>query len=168
MININYPNFLLMILKRKKHKFIPKKTPCNQKYLKLRHTYYCEDFVPESCFKVLEYLTIEDKYYVIITFSNNRYWLVPNDISNINNIYELIYDKNNLLQENIINSNKSYFGYEIIYWFYNKYNNKYNGFKQYIEDDGKSRLNDNYKYFINAKYKNNKYINITITLDDKG
>jgi hypothetical protein len=168
MININYPKILLMILKRKKHKFIPKKTPYKQKYLKLHHTYYCEDFAPESYFKVLEFLTIENKYYAILLFSNNRYWLVPNDISNINNIYELIYDKNNLLQENIINSNKSYFGYEIIYWFYNKYNNKYNGFKQYIEDDGKSRLNDNYKYFINAKYKNNKYINITITLDDKG
>lgn len=165
MININYPPILLMLLKKHKHIFIPKRVPSKQKYLKLYHKYYYEEFAPESYFKPIEFLTIDDEYYVILSFSNERYWAIPNDISSVSNIYELIYNKNNLLKDNIINSGKSYFGYEIIYWFFNKYNNKYSEFKQYIEDDGRCRLNDNYKYFVNAKYKRGKYINITISID---
>jgi hypothetical protein len=156
---------MINIIQKHKYIFIPKKVPNNQKYLKLHHKYYYSEFVPGCYFKVIEYFNIDKDYYVTLEFSNNRFWFIPNNIYNISDIYELIYDKNKILSENIINSNKSYYGYEIVYWFFNKYNNKYSEFKSYIEDSGKCRLNDSCKYFITAEYKHKKFTNININLD---
>jgi hypothetical protein len=161
---ISYPNNLENILEKHKNIFIPKRVPNKQKYYKNYHKYFCKEFSSESYFKVIESYNVEDINYVTLSFSDNIYWTIPNEI-NEDEVYELIYNKNDLLNQNIINSDISYYGYEIIYWFYNKFNYKYSEFIPYIEDGGKCRVNENCKYFLYAKYRNGKYINIQLKTD---
>lgn len=161
---ITYPDNLKLILDKHNNIFIPKKVTNKQKQFKVRHKYFYQEFSSDSYFKVIESYDINEENYVTLSFSNTIFWSVPNEIIE-NEVYELIYDKSNILSQNIINSEKSYYGYEIIYWFYNKYNSKYSEFIPYIEDNGKSRVNESYKYFLYAKYRNGKYTNIQIKLD---
>lgn len=164
MININYPKNLLYLLRKSKASFIPKKVPDKQKFMKLHHKYYNPDFVSDSYFKVIDFFRIEDENYIILSFSDNMFWCIPAD-TKVNNMYELIYDKNDILNSNIINTNISYSGYEIIYWFYNNYNSKYSNFKFYVEDNANCRVNESCNYFIYADFKNGKYTNIKIVLN---
>lgn len=161
---IKYPKNLKLVLNKSKNIFIPKRVSYKQKYFKLYHKYYCEEFISDSYFKVIDMYEIEGERYVILSFSNSIFWTLPNEI-NEDVMYELVYDKNNLLKQNIINSDISYFGYEIVYWFYNKYNYKYTEFIPYIEDNGDCRVNEYTKYFIYADYRNGKYTNIKIKID---
>lgn len=162
---IDYPENLKLILDKHKNTLIPKKVPNRQKYLKLFHKYYCKEFASDSYFKVIESYEIEDINYITLSFSDNIFWSIPNEIKEEYNMYELIYNKNDLLNQKIINSDISYYGYEIIYWFYNNYNHKFSEFIPYIENNGKCRVNENCKYFLYAEYKNGKYINIKIKSD---
>lgn len=162
---INYPSNLLYLIKYNKANFIPKKIHKKQKRFKLYHKYYCSEFISTSYFKVIDIFNIDDQEYVVLLFSDNIQWLIPNIIDYYNHTYELIYDKNNIINQNIINSKESYPGFQIIYWFYQKYNKKYSEFKPYIEDNGKSKIQDNNYYFVEADFLNGKYINTKITLD---
>lgn len=162
---IIYPNNLIKILDAHKGMLIPKKVSNKQKYFKLYHKYFCDELKSDSYFKIEDIYKVNDNdAYITLSFSDNIYWTIPNEIIK-SEIYELIYDKNDILKQKIINSGKSYFGYEIIYWFYNKYNYRHSEFIPYIEDNGKCRLNESYKYFLNAEFKNGRYINIKIKLD---
>jgi hypothetical protein len=165
MINITYPSKLQYVLDKSKTPFLPKKVPRKQKQFKLFHKYYYSEYISDSYFKVIDEYYVGDDKYITISFSDNIYWSIPADITDYNNLYELIYDKNNILKKKIINSKDSYSGYEILYWFNNKYNYKYSEFKPYIEDGGKCRVNENYNYFISADYINRKYTNVRFKID---
>lgn len=167
MINITYPEYIDYILDKSKYTLIPKKVSDKQKYFKLYHKYYYKDFSIESYFKVIDIFNIEEgnDFYATLSFSDNIFWTIPNTIQDSSDIYELIYDKNKILDQEIINSGISYYGYELIYWFYNNYDYKYSEFKPYIEDNGKCRFNENCKYFLNADFKNGKFTNIKIKSD---
>jgi hypothetical protein len=86
------------------------------------------------------------------------------------NTCELYIDKNNISSiSNIINSNISYSGAEIRYWFFIKNidlsSNAYNGFWSFIDPDSKSLISDDKFYFLKAIYKDGKYIKCRISLD---
>lgn len=166
MINITYPENLLYILdKQRSARFIPKRVPNKQKYFKLYHKYFCNDFVTDSYFKVIDSYNIDETNYIELSFSDNIFWVIPNCI--VSDTYELIFDKDNILKQKIINSEQSYFGYEIIYWFYHRFNYRYSEFKPYVEDNGKCRLNESCKYFITADFNHGKFTNIKIKLDNR-
>ena len=161
---ITYPDSLKLVLDKHKNILIPKKVPDKQKHFKIHHKYYCKSFVIDSYFKIIDTYKVNEEDYVIMSFSDNRFWTIPNEIY-MGDIYELLYNKNDILNQNIINSNKSYFGYEIIYWFLHKYDYRYFEFIPYIEDEGKSRLNESCKYFLYSEYRNGKFSNIKIKID---
>ena len=68
------------------------------------------------------------------------------------NNYELLHNYSNIENENIINSNISYTGAEIKFWFiYNRidfsnYNNR--GFLKYLESGNRKCITDNKFYFV--------------------
>lgn len=165
MINIQYPENLLYLLKSGKSSFIPKKIPNKQKYFKLYHKYYIYDFIHTSYFKIIDSFYVDNDQYITLSFSDEIYWTIPNNIIYYDNSYELIYDKNKILNQNIINSKESYPGYQILYWFFNNYKKKHVEFKPYIEDNGKSRIQENCNYFLYADYVKGKYTNLKIILD---
>lgn len=162
---IHYPESLLYILNSCKTKFIPKKIPEKQKYFKLYHKYYCIDFLKTSYFKIIDVYDIDGVQYITISFSDDIYWCIPNEIIYHYSTYELIYDKNDIINQKIINSDESYPGYQILYWFRKRYSKKYSEFKPYIEDNGKSRIQESCNYFLYADLSNGKYINPKIILD---
>jgi len=166
-IDIYYPEQLIDILDRSRVSFIPKRLPKDQNNIKQFRRYYCKDFMSESYFKVIETYMVENELYGILKFIDDLYWTIPIENINTENIYEIIYDKNCILNQNIINSGRSYKGYEIRYWFFKNYNHKYSGFTPYIEDDGKCCLAEHISYFISADLINNKYTNIKIQIDKR-
>jgi hypothetical protein len=167
-INIYYPKNLINILRKSKNPFIPRKLPDKFKQLKVHRKYYASEFASASYFKVIDSFETEQETYVVLLFVDDLYWTIPSKLNNMLDIYELIYDKYNLLGKNIINSGSSYYGYEIKYWFFNKNNNKFNKFKVYLEDNGKYKIDESDKYFITANIgKNGKYINVKMIRDDK-
>lgn len=167
MINVDYPEKLMHILKNSRAPFIPKKLSLNQKDLRLYHRYYSSEFNPDSYFKVIETYDIEEETYGTLSFADNIYWCISINNINTNNVFELIYDKNKILNSNIINSGISYKGYEIKYWFYKNYNKRYSEFLPYIEENGNCKLADQTKYFVSASYVNRNYINPKIQIDKR-
>ena len=110
-----YHDSLLYVIRHSRSTLIPRKIPNKQKYFKLYHKYYCKDFIPSSYFKVISVFTIDDIQYVELLFSDDIHWIIPNEIIYKDDTYELMYDKNDILNQNIINSDNSYPGYQIIY-----------------------------------------------------
>ena len=167
MININYPKKLISYIKNSKTTYIPKKLDKGHKYLKQYKKHYTEEFNPDYYFKVLNNYKIEDNVYSEITFSYFMYWCIPNPVQ-VENIYELSFDIRNVMKEkDLVNSGKSYFGYEIKYWFYKNYKNKYKEFKEYLEDNSESCINDYNKYILTGTLKSEKYINCKIKIERK-
>lgn len=165
MIDIYYPSKLLQVLNKTKSPFIPKKVPEKQNYIKLYHKYYSEDFMSDSYFKVIDSFNIDNEIYGVLNFNDDIYWTIPIEKIDTSNMYELVYDNNNIINTNIINSENSYNGYIIKYWFFKNYHSILREFKPYIEDNGYCSISDYNKYFISATYINHKYTNIKLTID---
>ena len=165
MINIKYPKKLLYQIKNSKTVYIPKKLDREHRYLKIYKKYYSEELNVDYYFKVLDNYKINNNIYSEITFSYSLYWCIPNPIE-VENIYELSFDIRNVMKEkDLVNSNKSYFGYEIKYWFFKNYKNKYKEFKEYVEDDSKKCINNYNKYILSGTLKSGKYINCKIKIE---
>lgn len=68
--------------------------------------------------------------------------------------YRLRKDFHNIYKKNIINSNKIYYGAEIVYWFFmNNITSKnpvYKGFWKFVDDDSRHRIADTTRYKISA------------------
>ena len=80
-------------------------------------------------------------------------------------------DKEKIYKKSIINSQVSYTGAEIIYWFFmnniKSFNKKYNGFWKFVDRYSKHRVNDYDKYFLVAdKDKRGNYIRCRAIKDD--
>lgn len=165
MINIYYPADLIYVAHASKYNFIPKKVSSKQKYFKLYHKYYYSEFSAVSYFKVIDQFNIDGVQYVTLSFSGDLYWTIPNYIECPEETYELVFDNKNLLRQKIINSEESYAGYEIIYWFYERYHKRFSEFIPYVEDNGNCRLNDSLRYYLYADYINGKFTNIKIISD---
>ena len=80
------------------------------------------------------------------------------------------FDKSGLVKENIINSEKSYTGAEIRYWFFMNnidcFNTKYRYFWTYVDTFSNNRISDKQKYFLYAGMRNDEYIHCRVIKDN--
>ena len=83
--------------------------------------------------------------------------------------YIIDYDKSGLSEEIIINSEKSYTGAEIRYWFFMNditcFDQKYRYFWTYVDSFSKNRVSDKQKYFLYATLRNNVYSHCRVVKD---
>lgn len=157
-----YSNDIAEIVR--KNKYVPRKINSDI-YLKLYHRYYCN--YSETYFKVQRIYLVNNIEYYSVNYSNN----MGAELSGPYNVdYELLTDYRNVEKENIINSNNSYYGREIKYWFF--INNidlndpKYSEFWSFLNPNNKRTISDDKLYFVNAVEVNNMYKNCTITIDN--
>ena len=84
--------------------------------------------------------------------------------------YIIDFDKAGLVEENIINSEKSYTGAEIRYWFFMNnidcFNPKYRYFWTYVDTFSNNRVADKQRYFLYAGMRNNEYIHCRVVKDN--
>ena len=162
----SFDNSLEKLIKRKK--IIPYQVNPGDKLLRGKWYY---DIYYSSLFKVLEV-----KYKpggildYAITKSDEGY---SNYISTQLTPYEdyiIDYDRNGLAEEVIINSEKSYTGAEIRYWFFmndiNCFDPKYKLFWTYVDTYSKNKVSDKQKYFLYAVLKNNVYSHCRVIKDN--
>ena len=117
-----------------------------------------------ECFKVLSVKysndgILEECY---VCWENERYGMICSDLDVIEDL-RLEKDYKEIYKRDIINSDKYYYGAEIIYWFYingiNSLNPKYKNFWIFIDNTSEHRIHDNCKYKLVAKEdKNGNYI----------
>ena len=143
--------------------YIPRKFKSNEK-LKLYHKYWIPEF--EGTIKVHEIEYINGIPYYFIKFGKNMCANITYPIS-YSNMYELLHNYDNIENENIINSSKSYSGAEIKFWFIVNTidfdNPLYKGFWSFLDDTSMSVVADNKYYFV--KYNPNLRQKFKISLD---
>lgn len=146
--------------------YLPRKTKEDER-LKLYHRYWLTqtDFFVKivdvfDCFGI-EYYTVKRANSLMASLS------YPFD----NSVYELLIDKLDIGSiKNIVNSNRSYSGAQIRYWFFLHQeallSKKYEGFISYIEMNSKSTIADDKYYFLLANTnKKGVYKDCKIKLD---
>lgn len=144
-------------------KYIPRKFKENEK-LKLYHKYWIPEF--GGTIKVHEIEYINGIPYYFIKFNKNMSANITYPCNYID-MYELLHNYDNIENENIINSSKSYSGAEIKFWFivnkinFNDY--RYKGFWSFVDDTSMSVVADNKYYFV--KYNPNLRQKFKISLD---
>ena len=83
--------------------------------------------------------------------------------------YQIDYDRNGLSEDIIINSEKSYTGAEIRYWFFMNditcFDPKYKYFWTYVDTYSKNRVSDKQKYFLKAELKDDVYTHCRVVKD---
>ena len=107
-----------------------------------------------QCFRVLSVKynsngILEDAY---IQWDDYNYGLICTDLCDQD--YKMEKDFYDIYNKDIINSDKSYTGAQIVYWFYMNnidcFNRKYRGFWKFIDNTSKHRLNDFSRYKLCA------------------
>ena len=137
-----FPEEITYIINKKG--LIPK--PLKYTKLRLHHKYFFPEF--KGVVKVDEILNVNNAEYYMIRYSSNMVACIPSlDRKHLDGRYELVKDTNQLAEENIINSNTPYYGYEIKFWFVKnqidfhkiKYKEFYKYFtdKEFMIEDGK-------------------------------
>lgn len=149
------------IIKRKK--IIPYKLFPYEKLVKGKW-YYDSRF--NNIFKIVE---VEYKdgildHAIIVTDEGfTSYISTPLDFYND---YRIEFDKRNIVEQDIINSHKSFYGAEIRYWFYmnniDSFNRKYRDFWQFLEETSDNKINDNSKYLLFGDLRNGTYFNCKV------
>lgn len=128
------------------NKFIPRKIR-NNEILKVFHRYWIPYY--EGICKIMDITDYDNKKYYHIKFGNNMFAVNQHPL-NCEGIYELLHNRDNIDQKNIINDLNSYTGAEIKFWFtVNKINfnkEKYKGFWNFFYSD--NILIDNKYYFV--------------------
>lgn len=131
-----------------KRNYIPRRIMQNEP-LKLYKRYYC--YFDDLYFKIDNIFYIgNQEYYSVKT--QNLYYSILTEVNN-NYIYEFMIDKNNIINtKEIINTNISYSGAEIRYWFFlnqdNIDENIFDRFYKFLDMNGKSVINDNKYYYL--------------------
>lgn len=164
MNKIIYSNSAVLDRKIRLKHYIPYHIKKGEKYQE-RKKYF--NYYWDMCFKVIYITHDRDQLLenICVRADNNTYHVLCSDLDIYD--YLLIKDNEKIYTQDIINSNKSFTGAEIIYWFY--VNNidiegsKYHGFQSYISNDSNFRLSDTNRYKIFAKLnKNGNYVNCKI------
>jgi hypothetical protein len=127
--------------------YIPRKCKPKER-LKLYHRYWSSSY---GIFKVDDINFIRGVEYYYIKFDSNR-MLAVISYPITDNIYELLHDYDKIETKTIINSNKSFTGAEIKFWFVkNKINfadPKYDGFLSFLSINSKNIISDSKFYFV--------------------
>lgn len=144
-------------------RYIPRKFRPNEK-LKLYHKYWIPEF--GGTVKVHEIEYIEGVPYYFIKFGRNMSANITYPVT-FSGMYELLHNYDDIENQDIINSSKSFSGAEIKYWFIcNKIDfedSEYRGFWSFLDDNSMSVVADNKYYFI--KYNPNLRQRFKISLD---
>lgn len=138
-------------------KYIPRSINRNEE-LNLYHKYWVKDL--KEIFKVTkieEYF--KNQYYYLEGRNTNQLYTFP---LVENEFYEIMINDNDILHQDIINSNESYKGYLIKYWFFKKSSKKYKEFEKYISYTSDHSIDDNKSYKIEATKIKNSYHNCKI------
>lgn len=146
----------------KENKVIPRKIRKNE-HLKIFHKYWLGDY--NCVVKINDIFTVKGVEYYIIKFGN-FYACIDHPI-NYKYCYEILHNKDNIENINIINSDKCFTGAEIKYWFlinnidFN--DDLYYGFWSFLNPNSNNLLVDN-KYY-KVLYDNSKRKKCQITID---
>lgn len=157
-----YPEELGQVVRRKH--YIPRKLEYKE-HLKQYKKYW----LSEQCIKVEEVYFIKGTEYYQVRFPQKMFGQIsyPVDCSSC---YELKTDHKEIYKlDCIINTNKSYTGAEIKYWFYTHHINEdteaYNEFWSFLDPNSKNVISDSKFYFLFARICDGKYINCRVCLD---
>ena len=161
-----YNQCLSNIISKKKYSYVPRKLKKYESY-KQYHKYWTPEF--KSFFKIENiFIACGTRYYEVKFVMSNTYGIIT-DPYDIEDVYELMQDRNNIRElDNIINTDISYYGSEIKYWFFvhNSNTKKYNSIEQYIENNGHNNLSDNKLYFLSANIDSDgNYSNFSFKID---
>ena len=163
-----YDTHLSEIISKKKYSYVPRKLKNYEGY-KQYHKYWTPEF--KSFFKVENiFIACGTRYYEVKFIMTNTYGVIT-DPYDIENVYELMQDRNNIREvDNIINTDISYYGSEIKYWIFTHYknicSNKYKAFKFYIEKHGYDNILDNKLYFLLADIdQKGNFVNINFKIN---
>ena len=144
-----------------KNKYIPRK--CRElEHLKLYHRYYTTIY---GVFKVENIESIKGIEYYFIKYNNGKlFGVISHPITDT--IYELLHDYDEIEKVNLINSNKSYSGAEIKFWFVinkiNFDNPNYKGFYQFLDPLSNNLLVDTKYYYVIYNTKSNQPFQIIL------
>ena len=131
----------------RKNKYIPRKVKDNE-HLKLYHRYWIEDY--NEVVKVDDiFITRYVEYYSIRCKSMVS--CIPAPVPKYT--YELLHNKEHIEKVDLINSEKSYTGAEIKYWFLInnidlEFGRQYAGFWSFLNPCSKNLLIDNKFYYV--------------------
>lgn len=149
----------------KSFKYIPRKVK-SEEHLKIYHRYWLEDF--NEVVKVIDLFLLDGVEYYCIKY-NNMNACISGPIPD--GTYELLHNKDNIEEKDMINSSESFTGAEIKYWFlYNEIDmstsSKYSGFWSFLNPESNNLLIDNKYYFVsyNKKHKQKCQIILDKTL----
>jgi hypothetical protein len=148
-------------------KIIPYYLFPNEKY-KVNKWYY--SFYYNIIFKVTEvnYKKDGELEYAFTKTDDNNYSMISTDIDSTED-FAIYHDKKAIYKKEIINSEESYTGAEIVYWFFindiDCFNKRYQGFWKYVDRYSKYRISDRDKYFIKARIFNGVYVDCKLIKD---
>lgn len=140
-----YPKKLEDIMK--KNHYIPRQLHYGE-HFKLYHRYF--NAYTEELFKVIEILNIDNDLYYIIHVDDNYSSAIPEPSSTEIN-YEILKDYYDIVNQSIINSDKSFTGAEIKYWFVVNeidLSDDYYGYKKYFDKSYKYFILDSRHYYV--------------------
>lgn len=156
----------LLEKKIKNDHYIPFRVSKGQKYVQYCR-YYNEYW--NMCFKVQScHYNGNELESVYVKSDDGNYQLFSTDL--VSSDYLLVRDDLKLYKRKIINTNRSYRGAEIIYWFYCNnitcFNPKYRGFWKYLDPTSAHRISDyNHYYIIGIEDENGIYTDCKIIKD---
>ena len=121
--------------------------------LKVFHKYWTPYF--DGLIKITDIENICGTYYYYIRYNSKLFGCFSHPLPTVINNYELLHNYNNIEKDNIINSNKSYTGAEIKFWFVKNQidfdSPKYKGFWPFLDPKSKNVLQDSKYYFVVRK-----------------
>ena len=161
----SYDNSLERLIKRKR--IIPYQVNPGDKFIKGKWYY---DTYYNSLFKVTEvkYNTGNILDYAITKSDEGYSSYITSPLSPYED-YIIDFDTKDIATMNIINSEKSFTGAEIRYWFFmndiNCFDPKYKYFWTYVDTYSNNKVADKQKYFLYAGLKNNVYTKCRVIKD---
>ena len=131
----------------RKNKYIPRKVRDNE-HLKLYHRYWLEDY--NEVVKVDDIFIVRCVEYYSIR-CKSMVSCIPAPVPKYT--YELLHNKEHIEKVDLINSEKSYTGAEIKYWFLMnnidlEFGSQYAGFWSFLNPCSKTLLIDNKFYYV--------------------
>lgn len=149
---------------RKAH-YIPYHIRKRERY-KEKQRYY--NYYWDMCYKVIHINNYEcnNRFLsVYIKADDNTFHLLATELDAYD--YLLLKDNEEIYKKDIINSDYTYRGAEIVYWFYvndiNLNSKKYLGFRKFVDNNSNFRISDVNRYIITADINNKEnFINCKI------
>lgn len=150
----------------KKKQLIPRKINYNE-HLKIYKRYWLDE--SKSYFKVEDSYIIRGNEYYSVKYAGEMFGQLSYPVDN--SCYELRTDRKNIKEiSSIINTNKSYLGAEIKYWFFvhsiDLESKEYKEFNSFLNPRSKSLISDNKFYFLFGKIVNGNYVDCKICVDE--